>query len=321
MNLSYVKSKLNITTLVYKLLPWLLYPIKLIEHFKLRKTKINDGLQPVFIVGAPRTGTTLLYQLITNSFLVTYISNFSMLFYHSMTIGIDLHKLFFKDIAHNNFTSNIGKTKFLIGPHESGKFWYRWFNKDYFSTTLKDISTDKYLKLIKTIQYTNDKYELPIVFKNTVNSLRISALRDLFPNALFLYCIREPKYTAYSILQQRIKILGNKNKWWAIKPPNISDLEKLPYYAQVVKQVHYTQKKIENDLSVLYKNQVLKIQYEYLCSDPNKELKRLEEFFENNKIKIKYRQNAKLPVLNNNNIIYDDIDFKLICEEVDKIEW
>ena len=84
---------------------------------------------PVFIIGAPRTGSTFLYQSITNSLDVAYIDNLVELFYDSFCAGFFISKALYGNKPHNNFVSYHGNTRRLGGlhaPSECGAFWYRW---------------------------------------------------------------------------------------------------------------------------------------------------------------------------------------------------
>lgn len=69
--------------------------------------------QPVFIIGAPRTGSTILYQMNLNvSILTTYLVNFFF--------GFWLRKKLFCNKAHDSFNSNLGDTQGYNSPSECG---------------------------------------------------------------------------------------------------------------------------------------------------------------------------------------------------------
>ena len=51
-------------------------------HLKTYNSEVND---PVFLVGPPRTGSTLLFQLLLNSFHFSYVSNITSFFYSCPT--------------------------------------------------------------------------------------------------------------------------------------------------------------------------------------------------------------------------------------------
>ena len=59
----------------------------------------------VFIIGAPRTGSTILYQVITSLIDVSYIDNLANLARYNPYFGLRLSHLFFRNHSHQSFTS------------------------------------------------------------------------------------------------------------------------------------------------------------------------------------------------------------------------
>ena len=111
--------------------------------------EINSELEPVekelmegqkleypviFIVGALRSGTTLLTQWLANSGRFSYPSNLLSRFYKAPIMGAKLQLLLtdekynfkdeLKDLKTNvNYESENGKTKGVLAPNE---FWFLW---------------------------------------------------------------------------------------------------------------------------------------------------------------------------------------------------
>ena len=89
-----------------------------------------DALPVIYIIGAPRSGTTLVYQLICKCFSVGYINNLAARFWLRPSIGVHLTKsLFNEDLGrkHITFQSELGRTNGAANPHEFGYFWSHWF--------------------------------------------------------------------------------------------------------------------------------------------------------------------------------------------------
>ena len=84
----------------------------------------------VFIVGAPRSGTTLLTQLLISQYEIGYVSNLIARFWKAPYLGL----LLAKEIRDPDrppdvgFSSDRGFTSGYEGPHEFGYFWRRWFD-------------------------------------------------------------------------------------------------------------------------------------------------------------------------------------------------
>ena len=81
---------------------------------------------PIFIVGPPRSGTTLLYQIIVHCFHVAYFPNIAARFYKIPVIATKIGKILFRPYK-SDFTSTYGLVKGTMAPHEAGVIWDRWF--------------------------------------------------------------------------------------------------------------------------------------------------------------------------------------------------
>lgn len=218
----------------------------------------------VFIVGAPRTGSTLLYQLLTNMLNVGYLSNLSNLFYHSLSSGMVLHERIFGARPHNNFSSDNGRTRRWIDVNESGKFWYQWYPKDMPKLTDEILSGIDFSPMVGTIRNIQLKLKKPLVFKNQTSSQRLRSLANLFPDSIFIHVIRNPLPVARSIIRQRKRFLGSKEKWYSFKPENYEEIKDLDYVEQVVRQIHGVDDMIRSAFDKLNTNRCMTVQYEGL---------------------------------------------------------
>ena len=210
-----------------------------------KKCKIKDlQYPPIFIIGAPRTGSTLVYQVLTNYFDVKYISNFSASFYHSLYLGMIISDKILGNSSHNLFDSHYGMASNLNGPNECGQFWYRWFPKDRHFISSNEITKDELIGIRKTIGMITKKFHKPIIFKNLNNGQRLQAIKKVLPESLFIIVRRDPVYTAQSILAGRKDFYGDKMAWFSVMPKNVNEIKKKDYPEQVVQQVYFLEKQI-----------------------------------------------------------------------------
>ncbi|MCB0019161.1 MAG: sulfotransferase [Anaerolineales bacterium] len=227
-----------------------------------------EPLQLLFVVGAPRSGTTLLYQLLATRFAVSYFNNFTARFTAAPLLGQKLWRWFPAKKASGDFESTHGRTSGLAGPHEGGPFWYRWFpagEQVYVGPgeILPAAQATMRAELIGWQQY----LQKPLLFKNTFNAMRLAPLQETFPEAVFLVCHRDPMDTAQSILRAR-QAVGTLDSWWSVPPRELYQIQQKPYWEQVVEQVYYIEQQIETDRRHNGSGRFFDIQYERLCQEP-----------------------------------------------------
>jgi hypothetical protein len=281
----------------YYVAPYLFSPLRWVEQPRLAAVDLERRIEPppIFIIGAPRTGSTLLYQTLTNCYQVSYISNLASLFVRSLWIGERLHRAFYRGTPHNCFTSIYGKTQGLNSPSECGKFWYRWFPKDRHFVTPADVDPAGLGRLRQTMAAITADGGVPMVFKNLNCGQRLQVLRHVLPEALFLFILRNPFHTARSILEGRIQRHGGKNSWSSVMPPNVAELKRLPWPAQIAGQVYALEDRISQDLQLFPQRQSFWLHYEDFCADPSRSLQRIEAWVKNNGVDIAPRKGARLP--------------------------
>ncbi len=234
--------------------------------------------QPIFIIGAPRTGSTLLYQIITNTFEVSYIDNLTHILFRNILTGFTLSYFFFRKKAHNNFKSSLGETHQygLHAPSECGEFWYQWIESGI-SYVPSDYQYKRNVFEIKSIfNCIINTFKRPLVIKNNNISLRLNLIRKIYPDAKFVWIKRDPIDVAYSILHARMQFYEDFNHWWSLKPKNWKEISNLPPSGQAVAQVYFIERQIKHDLDLFNNDNILILEYENL-QEPNLILQ-LQEF-------------------------------------------
>ena len=178
--------------------------------------------RPIFIIGAPRTGSTILYQVMTNCWDIGYINNFECSLHETIIAASKLSKIIFKYKSHNNFTAIHGETNGLNSPSECGAFWYRWFPINRHFVDQGELTSKQQTDMRKVICGLINVKKKPLIFKNMNCGQRIRAFSKIFPDAVFLHCRRDPLFIAQSLLKVRKERYGDYNKWWSIMPKEYS---------------------------------------------------------------------------------------------------
>jgi hypothetical protein len=242
--------------------------ISLWEKKKLEElSKSKPKHSPIFIIGAPRTGSTILYQSLTNYFNVSYIDNLSCLFHRNLFFGMYLSNKLYKNKPHNCFKSihgNTMKTGGLHAPSECGQFWYRWLPRDHHFIDYDEITDDMVEGIRENIFAILNYYNRPFVFKNLNAGQRLRLIHKVYPESKFIWIKRNKVDTISSILKVREKLNIPTNEWWSIKPQNYKDLLKENRIDMVTQGVYYLEKQIHTDLKLFNKEQYSIITYEDL---------------------------------------------------------
>lgn len=233
-----------------------------------------DLLPIIYIVGAPRSGTTLLSQLVSRHLPVGYISNLIARFWLRPSIGIRLSQALFTDEVQKELAlhSTHGTTDGVVDPHEFGYFWRYWLKLDQAQTHHLPA------EMLSTVDAAGLKHALeaeilavfnrPVVFKNVICGFHAEFLTQLHPLSLFVYISRDFHATAASILKVRQERFGSYQTWWSLKPSTYPfAVPSGDPVAEVVMQVKECQREIEQELSRPGVHSMC-VTYERLCADP-----------------------------------------------------
>lgn len=275
--------------------------------------------QPIFIIGAPRTGSTILYQTLTNQLDVLYVDNLVCRFDKNFFFGFWLCNKLFKQKAHNCFKSNHGDTSKcgFHAPSECGSFWYRWLPMDRHFIDYDDITDDMVKEIREEITAITNYFDKPLVFKNLNAGQRLRLLKKCFPEAKFIFIKREPIFTAQSILKAKRKVNIADNEFWSVMPKNYKQLERLNSYEQIIKQIYYIEKQILDDSALFAKDNFLNIDYRDLGNEFETTLQTCRVFInsttKNNFEKAKVKLTEKITL--------DDIEIDKLNKEIKKLDW
>ncbi len=246
------------------------------------KCEPNPSLPICFIIGAPRSGATLLFQWLAASNAFCFPSNLITRFYMTPCIGAGIQKMlssldsvmegdvnFGKINGGSRFKSIRGKTTGLFSPNEFIPFWQRFFYLEGISENgLKNQIKTDWLILNAELAAFESVNKKPIVVKAGVLNGHILSLFKYIPNAIFLYIKREPFYNIQSLFLQIRTLKSLNEKWQTYKPPEQNKLNNLNIYKKVSGQIHFTNRVIEKGINKIPDKQKIIINYEDICFDP-----------------------------------------------------
>ena len=224
---------------------------------------------PVFIVGAPRTGSTLFYQALVSSTDFGYCNNFMAYFPKTPVLAAMLSKKWFGgEERPADFMSIKGDTPGMRGPAEFGELWYNWMPccKDYLEGG--ELDEESIRDMRRAISAMTRVFGKTLLLKNMNCGQRLAVIRRAFPEALFLVMRRDPLFIAQSLLLTRESSARGRNAYWSVKPDNYDEIAALDAPEQIAEQIASIEARIEFDISRFYPGKSLEIHYEEFLADP-----------------------------------------------------
>jgi hypothetical protein len=235
--------------------------------------------EPVFLIGAPRSGSTLLYKTFVDRYRVTYINNLASFFFRTICLGTKIAKRFGVGVPPQGYNFEYGAIDGWGAPNECGAFWYRWFpegiNVYVGSGALSEETQNEIRRQVYAASAIMDS---PMVFKNLYNSMRIAPLIECFPKASFIVCLRDPAQNALSLLRGRINQQNDKHNWWSLPPREGDKLLGSHYSRQVAGQVYYINRQVREDMQQFGTDRFVVVPYEEFCGDVHGVLDRVRSF-------------------------------------------
>lgn len=257
--------------------------IQPLDHWLGRRWIGNSLPQiPVWIVGAPRSGSTLLYQLLALRFRVGYLSNAHCRWQGAP--GLAERWLKGGEVAPPaELDSQYGNTSGRFGPSECGQFWYRFFPKQEHYVPASRWPGEDRARARAAVGHLASAFGLPVVFKNLMNTGRLEALASGFPEGLFLAIYRNEADNARSLLRARRDKLGGYGEWFSLKPPHWRELQDSSSpVAQVLEQVRWANRMVTAARGTFGNQRFLSLSYEDLCRDPEGSMQQVGTFMAGN---------------------------------------
>lgn len=191
--------------------------------FERRLTRIaNSSRHPlIFICGAPRSGTTVVYQTLVNHLPVAYFSNLTALFPRS---PLTAQRLLGRFVAkpHAGYRSFYGRTQGLAGTNDALFLWDRWLGSDR-TAAPERIDDERKHEMRRFFAACDRQFDRPLVNKN--NSLNLSAhlIAECLPQAHFICMTRDPRHLAQSLYRARCDIHGAPGAAYGVAAPSAAD--------------------------------------------------------------------------------------------------
>lgn len=238
---------------------------------------------PVFIIGLPRSGSTVTYQAISKYLKVGYITNIAARFWQNPCVGIQLSREIVGDgREHVTHFSNYGNTESASDPHEFGHFWKRWV---YSGLGGSDELSEAQLGEIdwhglgEEIQRMMTVWLAPMVFKQLRLGLFAGRLSRELKKARFVILRRSKSEIAVSVLKCRRRRYGTDAEWFGLKPHHYKELQKKPPLEQIIEKINYLDELLSRQTMQISPERYRCLEYRELIDAPAESLRKLAEFF------------------------------------------
>ena len=249
-------------------------------------------LPPLFVLGTPRSGTTLCMQWLAASGAFSYPSNLIARFWRAPHLGAMCQQMLtdpaydfrgeFSDLSFHNpeQKSELGKTRGLLSPNEFWYFWRAIFPDDGdIGIDLSAATGAQYETFRRKLEEFSSVRAKPAATKGMIVNHQIASFAANVPNALFLHLDRDPFAAAWSLLRARERMHGDPDIWYSFATPNRGKLQSLPAPQQVMGQIDTIRRDLRQQLSDLPPNRYLSLDYSELCEAPESCFDKLKSLY------------------------------------------
>lgn len=248
-----------------------LYEVAVARANELLAELATDHLPPtqpvVLIAGLPRSGTTLLYQVLAASGGFAYCSNLIARFYERPALGALVQELVAPWLPpeRQDFSSKAGATQGWSQPHEFGYFWEANFpfEEDHQPQTAT-LELSRPAALLGELEMV---VERPLLLKNVILSFVLGALAGALPTLRVIRIRRPLLDVARSLANIRREYFGDADTWFSVRPAGTAAVLGEDAPTQIAFQIA----RVEEALAAARQSlpdRWLEIDYAALCADP-----------------------------------------------------
>ena len=234
---------------------------------------------PVFLIGPPRSGTTLFYEAMITRFRFAYISNAAHRFFRTPLAATRLARpaIEARDSA---FSSSMGHIDGWAAPNEGGWNWKRWLPDGDWSgdTLVAEVALAELQSLTNGLSMVLDA---PFLNKNVMHSNRLARMAAIWPDARFITVRRDVRANVRSIVKAERQDRGPRKdgqNWWSVRPSIAPEWLGRGDVERAVAQVVGTLADIARDAERLDSSRFADVEYELFCADPRKCMKTVRSF-------------------------------------------
>jgi hypothetical protein len=243
-----------------------------------------------FLIGPPRSGTTLCYELLVRRFHFAYLSNLAQTL-PRVPAAATMMAAPLISAWRGRFESEYGYIRGWGAPNEGGWLWNRWFPQDHHLDPLYAgrLPSDRIRRIVAAI---SNAMKAPFLNKYVPHSAHVRLLDKIFPGCLFIEVYRDPIANVRSIVRARADNQYGSMEWLAVKPREWEQYRSVDDVRRASAQVYYIHRNIEEDMRTIDPNRRLIIDYGKMCGDPRSTLDDVASFSQGHHIKLRIKDDV-----------------------------
>ena len=258
-------------------------------------------LQPVFIMGAARSGTTVLYHLLAETGCFNYVNVYHILKEHELLKNrVQKAEAKARNEIDALFEAAGLRTRLMdhvpVGtdmPEEYGFFLHRRTGPLW----LTEKNLPLFIEFCKKVQFLSEPGR-PLLLKNPLDYSKFLTLLAAFPNARFIFIHRHPVHVINSQLKAMQNNWKEGNSYLALLSPRLkrgyrnkpvrafmrmvlsSAMPVHPMLQILIRQAHKTERGVLRSLASLPEKTYVSLRYEDFCLKPEATMQKIFQFLE-----------------------------------------
>lgn len=256
--------------LVHEGLRLIAKPLDALLHSQNQKliSKSDQTSAPVLlVVGAPRSGTTLVYQTLSRYLNVSFFSNLTSFFPRSAIAGTRMFGWLARS-GSADFHNFYGQTAGLGGPNDGFSIWNQWLGEDRY-VPRTDLTETEMSAMRKFFDAWCSTFGKPFLNKNNRNTACLDQLSRALPQAVFIVVRRNPLLVAQSLINARAQVQGDKSVGWGLHATDqAAGQDPLAYVDDVCDQILQIERELDQQLENIPDSRIIEITYEGFCEAP-----------------------------------------------------
>jgi len=250
----------------------------------------------VAVVGPPRVGSTLMYQLLLTQFRFAFFDNLQhgLLRYPNLAFSLS-HWLRPIHLRTSTLASDHGFVHGILGASEANFFWPYWCGMNM--TQCPVVPNEARLgHVLAFFNRMHEQLQLPLTNSYNAHAFYMKEVSHIFPRSVFIVLRRDPLANGLSILRARQKLRRRVQEWWSIQPSQCVGIAHLDEYTQIARQLRYTYQSMRNQKQTIPQLNTIDVAYEDLCRNPRAELERIAAMCRESGVEIVEQAESSLPI-------------------------